>query len=280
MPSRAENVTYKGLMTEAINRVRKKHGLAPLGRVAFLDEIAREHSRNMARYKNFSHFGFDGRASKIKAKMGNSYIAENCYMYPAKKYDKHVVEKIVDGWMKSKGHRENILNSQFGRTGIGWVVNHGYVYATQIFVEGGSSDQPLHRPIKIKAFRFKMPFKLRVLSFKHRKAKGGEGMLRLPVKVILMSASIASIILGAHGLYAYFHPLETLFALGMEAYDKLFFALELPVSGLQTIVGWMSLKGIQSWFIPAVFVIMGIVFWVLNQRIRGGSTILRKLHLW
>ncbi len=102
-------------------------------------------------------------------------------------------------------------------------------------------------------------------------------MLRLPVKIILMVASVASVILGAHGLYVYFSPFEALFGGG---WDKLFLALELPSSGLQSVVEWMSVKGIQSWFIPAVFVVMGIAFWVWNQKISGGSNILRKLHLW
>ena len=275
MPSRAENVTYKGLMTEAINRVRKKHGLAPLGRVAFLDEIAREHSRTMAKYKNCSHFGFDGRASKIKAKMGNSYIAENCHMYPAKKYDKHIVEKMVGGWMKSKGHRENILNSQFGRTGIGWVVSQGYVYATQIFVEGRSSGKPIHKPTKIKPFRLKMPFKLRVPSFNHSKVKGGEGMLRLPVNLLLKCLSALGIVLGIHGFYVYLHRLDFPIA----GAEKLFLILSVPVR-LQGLVSWMTAEGVHGWFIPIVFIVGGMVLWSYSNSIGGQFTLLRKLHLW
>ncbi len=111
---------------------------------------------------------------------------------------------------------------------------------------------------------------------KRRKSRGGGNMLRLPVKIILICASIIAIILGSHGLYVYFSRLELLF--GGEA-DKLFLAFEMPIK-LAPVVEWMSYKGLQSWFIPAVFVIMGIIVWSWSQSISGGSNILRKLHLW
>jgi len=101
-------------------------------------------------------------------------------------------------------------------------------------------------------------------------------MLRLPVKIILICASIVSIILGSHGLYVYFHTLELLFVGGV---DKLFLAFEMP-EGFASVVEWMSYKGLQSWFIPAVFIVVGLIVggWGLNIDIR--SDILRKLHLW
>jgi hypothetical protein len=104
-------------------------------------------------------------------------------------------------------------------------------------------------------------------------------MLRLPVKIILMLAAIAAVVLGAHGLYAYFHPLETMFSLG-GGYEKLFFVVDLHVAGLEKAVEWVSLRGLQSWFVPAVLVVSGIGFWLLSLKIHTRFTILRKLHLW
>lgn len=101
-------------------------------------------------------------------------------------------------------------------------------------------------------------------------------MLRFPVKIILICASIVAVILGSHGLYVYFSPLELLFGGGA---DKLFLAFELP-SWIVPAVEWMSLKGLQSWFIPAVFVFIGLVVGWLALRIGGGYNILRKLRLW
>ncbi|MFC1897060.1 hypothetical protein ACFLX8_00610 [Chloroflexota bacterium] len=101
-------------------------------------------------------------------------------------------------------------------------------------------------------------------------------MLRLPVKVILICASIVAVVLGAHGLYVYSSRLELLF--GSEA-DKLFLAFEVPIR-LVPIVEWMSYKGLQSWFIPTVLVVVGLIVGSWGWSIRGGSNILRKLHLW
>ena len=106
-------------------------------------------------------------------------------------------------------------------------------------------------------------------------------MLRLPVKLTLICASLFSIILGAHGIWVYFSRLELLS--GGEA-SKLFLALEVPVR-LRTAIEWMSFKGFQSWFIPAVFIVIGLVIWYWQSRINLGDIVnvprwLRKLHLW
>jgi uncharacterized protein YkwD len=45
-----------------------------------------------------------------------------------------IAVSIVDGWMKSRGHRENILESGVSRTGIGVAVSpEGKVLVTQVF---------------------------------------------------------------------------------------------------------------------------------------------------
>lgn len=45
-----------------------------------------------------------------------------------------LAESIVDGWMDSEGHRENILRDRFEAEGIGvYTTNDGTVYATQNF---------------------------------------------------------------------------------------------------------------------------------------------------
>lgn len=41
---------------------------------------------------------------------------------------------IVDGWMNSTGHRENILNPDYEASGTGvFITENGSVYATQEF---------------------------------------------------------------------------------------------------------------------------------------------------
>ncbi len=112
---------------------------------------------------------------------------------------------------------------------------------------------------------------------KLRKSRGGVNMLRLPVKVVLLCISIVAVALGSHGLYVYFSRLELLF--GGEA-GKLFLSFGMPIR-LVPVVEWISLKGLQSWFIPAVFVVVGLVIGSWGWRIHvGGANVLKKLHLW
>jgi len=128
-----EKLSFKGRLLSEINRVRKKHGLLQLGRTSFLDRVAAKHSRYQARKRQCNHDYFASRYEIIKSKTHSGYIGENCYMFSAKRYTRRVAVALVKGWMKSKGHRENILNGRYRKTGIGIVVKSGYVYATQIF---------------------------------------------------------------------------------------------------------------------------------------------------
>lgn len=77
--------------------------------------------------------GFESRSKYIQRKAGPSYIAENCFMFSANRYDRRLAEELVNGWMKSEGHRSNLLNPEFKQTRIGFVFTNGYVYPTQIF---------------------------------------------------------------------------------------------------------------------------------------------------
>jgi len=128
-------VSFRGRLLGQVNLSRKRKHLQPLGRVIFLDRVAGRHSKSMARRKFCDHHGFEDRVSLIKSKTGLSYVGENCYMFPARKYTAHVARELLRGWLKSPGHRANLLNPTYRRTGIGIVVRKGYVYATQIFTD-------------------------------------------------------------------------------------------------------------------------------------------------
>ena len=126
-------VSFRGRLLSSVNSTRRKRQIRPLGRTRFLDKVAAGHSKSMARRKHCDHLGFNKRFALIKQKTGLSYTAENCYMFPASRYNVHVAKKLVGGWLRSPGHRANLLNPEFRRTGIGITVRKGYVYATQIF---------------------------------------------------------------------------------------------------------------------------------------------------
>jgi hypothetical protein len=179
-------------------------------------------------------------------------------------------ETIVKTWMKSKaGHRENLLSPRARKAAVAIATSKRGTYAAWSF--SAQAPDPNDCPYyKTRKFKFKNPFKSKV------KVRGG--ILRLPVKIILILASIFAIVLGAHGVYIYFSRLELLF--GGEA-SKLFLALGVP-AWLRAPIEWMSIKGLQSWFIPAVFIVIGLIIWYWQSKIEVGnvSKWLRKLHLW
>jgi len=177
---------------------------------------------------------------------------------------------IVGTWMRSKaGHREYLLSPRVRKAAVAIATSKRGNYAAWAFSDKSPDphDCPYYKTPRPK-------FKTSIRP----KTKGGGGMLRLPIKVILICASIFAIVLGAHGVYVYFSRLELLF--GGEA-SKLFLALEVPVR-LQAPIEWMSFKGLQSWFIPAVFIFIGLVIWYWQSNIYVGNVSgwFRKLHLW
>lgn len=116
-----------------INRIRKEHGLPPLMGWTQLSDCARGHSRNMADEKcPFGHDGFRERADHMWTLADLSSFAENVaynhgYQDP--------VKIAVDGWMKSPGHKKNILGD-FEETGMGVAIDkEGKFYITQLFAK-------------------------------------------------------------------------------------------------------------------------------------------------
>jgi uncharacterized protein YkwD len=116
-----------------INHYRRKHRLPPLKVYYELDRIAKSHSKYMARHCACNHNGFADRATRVRKVTGSGIVAENCFRYPARHYNTRLAIKLVKGWMKSPGHRANLLNPNFKRLGIGIIVSKNYCYATQIF---------------------------------------------------------------------------------------------------------------------------------------------------
>jgi uncharacterized protein YkwD len=131
------NWINKWRLTEEINRIRARNGLNSLLRVRFLDNIAWQHARYMAKNDKLGHDGFHTRAFVIRWKkkgFSSKYVGENCGKCPGQAFNKDVIRTTTDGWMKSASHKKAILNPEYNRTGIGCITNQGYVYIVQIFV--------------------------------------------------------------------------------------------------------------------------------------------------
>ncbi len=126
-------VTLLGL----VNAQRAAAGVPPLQPCAALDRAAEAHSRDQAAHHRMSHTGSDGSSFVTRAERagyrGWSALGENvAYGYPT-------VTTVMDAWMRSSGHRANILNRAYTHFGRGYVVSsNGIAYWTQDFGRGGT----------------------------------------------------------------------------------------------------------------------------------------------
>ena len=123
----------KGIQLKIINNIRRKHRMKEFKAFYVLDSIAKGHSMDMAWRGVCDHKDFHNEAEYVRRKTGKDLVGQNCFKYPARRYNKQTALKLIKGWMNSPGHRENILNPKFSQIGIGIVIKKGYVYATQIF---------------------------------------------------------------------------------------------------------------------------------------------------
>lgn len=119
---------------DRVNRERVARGALPLVWHEDLAELAREWSLHMAIDDAYGHSPLEFRAHPDFVGSG-----ENIAMGQTSALEVHV------GWMRSDGHRENILRSAFDAIGVGIVCRaDGAMMATQIFGvrEAGSTRRP------------------------------------------------------------------------------------------------------------------------------------------
>ena len=116
-----------------INQQRRARGLAALVFDAQLNRAAEIQAQNMASFEKMAHVlpgaklpTLADRARYVGYPSGR--IAENVALgYPN-------AETVVEGWMNSRGHRENILNREVMETGIAIMRSRdGGLYYCQVF---------------------------------------------------------------------------------------------------------------------------------------------------
>ncbi|KRF35713.1 CAP domain-containing protein [Terrabacter sp. Soil810] len=127
----AATVSVQNQVIQLANVQRTKAGCRALALDARLSRAAQAHSIDMAKRRYFSHTSLDGRtfAQRIRAQgYTGSIIGENIAAgYPTPK-------AVMDAWMKSPGHRANILNCRYTAIGVGSAVGGPYrSYWTQDF---------------------------------------------------------------------------------------------------------------------------------------------------
>jgi uncharacterized protein YkwD len=106
-----------------LNHARARHHLKPLRRSRRLGRAARNHSADMARRGYFSHDSRSGasfldriRRSGYLRRAGRWAVGENIAWGTGRLATPRA---IVRAWMRSRGHRANILNGRFREIGVG-----------------------------------------------------------------------------------------------------------------------------------------------------------------
>lgn len=125
---------YVDEIVTLVNQAREKEGLQPLT----LDPQLRKGAQVRAAecVKVFSHTRPDGRSYKTaisEAGVVSNYTGENVACGHSS------AQQVVKAWLNSPGHRDNILNSNFTKIGVGIEKNVGNGYKgyswSQLFVK-------------------------------------------------------------------------------------------------------------------------------------------------
>lgn len=118
-------------LLELTNKERAKNKLPPLTASPLLTRVARAHAANMARQEKMEH-KLDGKTPGQRAEAAGyrlGWIGENIAAG-----EDWPLAGLMEGWMNSKRHRENILSMRFTEIGLGLAkTSKGEVYYTQLF---------------------------------------------------------------------------------------------------------------------------------------------------
>ncbi|HEY2387938.1 MAG TPA: CAP domain-containing protein [Candidatus Binatia bacterium] len=111
---RACPASVRTAVVARVNAERRAAALRPLASDAGLGRAAQERARAMASANRLSHSGWEG---VVHRHDDASTIAENvAYNYAS-------ADAVVDAWMRSPGHRANLLGRSFRRIGVGCIVD-------------------------------------------------------------------------------------------------------------------------------------------------------------
>lgn len=106
----------------AVNAERRKAGVAPVKANADLDESAQKHAEDMLARNFFAHESPSGTTVRERARSAGyrwRTIGENIAEGQLS------VREVMDTWMRSPGHRRNILDKDFKELGVGLAMGSG-----------------------------------------------------------------------------------------------------------------------------------------------------------
>ena len=114
------------------NQARSESKLGSLSLSNQLNAAAQRHANDLASGAQFSHTGSDGSRMVNRVEdAGYAYrsIAENIYAQSPSNRP----ERAVQGWLRSTGHRRNMLNGKFTEMGVGYATDGRSHYYVQVF---------------------------------------------------------------------------------------------------------------------------------------------------
>ncbi|WP_173918382.1 CAP domain-containing protein [Halobacillus sp. Marseille-Q1614] len=120
-------------VVELVNEERAKEGLKPLKMYERLSDLARLKSEDMAERNYFDH---------TSPTYGSPFEMMDQYEFKYWSAGENIAagqrspEQVMEGWMNSPGHRENIMKKEFTHIGVGYVEGSGSygTYWTQMFM--------------------------------------------------------------------------------------------------------------------------------------------------
>lgn len=115
-----------------LNEYRIDQKLKPLTYSAVIEEIAKEHSKGMAkRTRAFSHLGMGQRCRQIKKRLAPYKICGEIIAM-----GQPDLKSLLRAWINSPKHHKELSHASYTATALGiYKDDQGVIYWTQIFVE-------------------------------------------------------------------------------------------------------------------------------------------------
>lgn len=132
---------YPPIVTELyqlINEERAKLGIPPLEFSPVLARVAQEHSDEMAKHDFFGHNSLNGLTFVNRIRnAGYNFTAASENLFAGNgPYDD--ASYVINTWLRSTSHRENMLNPIYTEVGIGYQVNPASTYGAYFTADFGT----------------------------------------------------------------------------------------------------------------------------------------------
>ncbi|MBR3844739.1 MAG: CAP domain-containing protein, partial [Clostridia bacterium] len=157
----------------------------------YLTECAMQRAKELAIY--YSHTRPDGTAPETVAdEMGYDSkhgFGENVGYTEGEDNENNHAQRMVQGWYDSIGHRENMLNDDFDRIGIGCFEIGGVYYWVQLFDSNAGPSKAFYQKTGIEKVVANVRTNTNLLNLQVRSATYVENGETLPYRVIHMPTS-------------------------------------------------------------------------------------------